>query len=166
MTAKTSHCCSCDTKGAAWENGSDLQTQVRAVAFWRKHPSDVRCSAAYASAASSRAGVAQRIDLNHDNTSSDKWFQSLCAIRLLLYLMRSRRFCNSYSTSLQLRRFRKRISKIGLFFTILRSGMAVREAKDIPIFVYGISVKMLSFYDIARNGKRASPLRHGCSIVV
>lgn len=167
MTAEPLHRCRCDTKGAAWNNGSDLQTQVRAVVFGGNiHrtfgaalpmlPPPVRRQ---------RAGIAQRMDLNHKNTSKDKWFQNgMCNPFVSIF--------NAFSQILQClfgRSATRVVSKTHRQDPmILRhvSACMLRFVKQmISCFWYAIfppSVILLSYYE---GRKRASSFRHRCSIV-
>ena len=164
MTAEPLHRCRCDTKGAAWNNGSDLQTQVRAVVFGGNiHrtfgaalpmlPPPVRRQ---------RAGIAQRMDLNHKNTFMVPKLnvQSVC-------------ICfNAFSQILQClfgRSATRVVSKTHRQDPmILRhvSACMLRFVKQmISCFWYAIfppSVILLSYYE---GRKRASSFRHRCSIV-
>lgn len=167
MTAEPLHRCSCDTKGRHGTTARICRRRSEPLFFGGNiHrtfgaalpmlPPPVRRQ---------RAGIAQRMDLNHKNTSKDKWFQNgMCNPFVSIF--------NAFSQILQClfgRSATRVVSKTHRQDPmILRhvSACMLRFVKQmISCFWYAIfppSVILLSYYE---GRKRASSFRHRCSIV-
>ena len=99
-----------------------------------------------------RAGIAQRMDLNHKNTSRDKWFQNWMCNPFVSILMRSRRFCNACSAGLRLGWFQKRIGRIRWFFGMFLPACFALWSKWYPAFGMRSFLPVWFSYHITRGG--------------